>query len=566
MRLSVHKYHWLLVLALSSGLRADGPWLVDITTDSGLDFHHETGGDGHLYLPETMGAGGCVLDFDGDGAMDIYLVQSGNFPWNPEIGPGNRLFRNLGTGTFSDVTEKTGTGDRRYGQGAVCGDIDGDGDDDILVNNFGPNTYLRNRGDGTFEDVSGRSGLDDPNWSTSAALLDADSDGDLDVYVVNYLQYSLATHRECRQGQGDVVLYCHPDLYPAAPDHLFANQGDGTFRDDSLAANLVDKSGKGLGVVATDIDGDGLVDLYVANDSTPNFLYHNLGHGRFEETGLFAGVSFNEDGRTEAGMGVDAGDIDGDQRFDLFVTNLSLESNTLYLQGAPNFFTDATRPSGLQNLSLPVLGFGTDLLDIDNDGDLDIVVANGDLHSNVQLFNDGLSWKQPGQIFLNDGRGRFSELPGADVGDFATPRVGRGTLTVDLDQDGRLDLVVSYNQDRARAFHNEGPDGAWIGFRLTDRAPNHSAIGARITAVAAGRSQTASVMAGSGYASSSDPRVHFGLGPASDSVDVEVTWPDGTAQRWKSLGSRAYYILRRGEAPNRGSEPSRLDPGQCAGE
>jgi hypothetical protein len=261
-------------------------------------------------------------------------------------------------------------------------------------------------------------------------------------------------------------------------------------------------------------------------------------------------------------MGVDVGDVDGDLRLDLFVTNLSLETNTLYLQRAPNFFTDSTRPSGLQSLSLPVLGFGTDLLDLDNDGDLDIVVANGDLHPNVHQFNDGLSWRQPGQVFLNDGQGRFSELAGSEVGDFAIPRVGRGTLTVDLDQDGRLDLVVSYNQDSARVFHNQGPDGAWIGFRLTDQGPNRAAIGARITTVAAGRVQTASLLAGSGYASSSDPRVHFGLGAHSDSVDIEVTWPDGAAQRWKDLSPGVYYSLRRGKDPTSGSEHSRLDPSQ----
>jgi enediyne biosynthesis protein E4 len=526
-----------------------GLLFADVTTAVGIDFHHIHGGSGQRYLPETMGAGGCVLDFDRDGWMDLYLVQSGPLPGyhGPSDGT-NRLFRNKGDGTFEDVTARSGSGAAGYGQGAIAADYDGDGDTDLYVTNFGPNVLLRNNGDGTFTDVTVRAGVGDPSWSTSAAFLDADADGDLDLYVINYLDFSIATHRDCRRSHPAVSFYCHPDAYPMSPDMFYRNNGDGTFTNATAAAGLTDTTGKGLGVVVLDFDNDTRPDIYVANDSTPNFLYQNRGGGRFEEVGLVRGVAYNEEGKTEAGMGVDAGDVNGDGWLDLFVTNLSMEANALYL-GGKDSFTYATRTAGLYGPSLPVLGFGTDMLDVDHDGDLDLVVVNGDVLDNVELFNDGLSWRQKGQVFLNDGTARFTEMDGRRFPAFATPRVGRGSMTLDFDNDGHLDFLVSYNNDHARLFRHHGTSGHWIGFQLIGTGKNTGAIGARVTIESAYRSQVAEVKAGSSYLSSGDPRLHFGLGPASQADRVTIRWPNGDTQIVEHLPAGHYHVIVQAPLP-----------------
>ncbi len=522
------------------------PIFVDVTERAGIDFRHSHGASGQRYLPETMGGGGCALDFDGDGKMDLFWVQSGQLVGAIPQAVGHRLFRNRGDGTFADVTRAAGIAAiptrRGYGQGAVCADIDGDHDPDIYITALGPNLLLRNQGDGTFSEVAAELGIDDPAWSSSAAFFDADGDSDLDLYVVNYLDWTVENHRECRFARADLVQYCHPDVYPMAADHFYRQRTDGTFALADESAGLVDQTGKGLGVVVTDFDNDSRPDLYVTNDSTPNFFYRNLGQGKFAEEGLLRGAAFNEFGQTEAGMGVAAGDVNGDGFFDLLVTNLSLESNALYL-GGPAGFTYATRQAGLHGPSLMVLGFGTDWLDLDHDGDLDLVVINGDVLDNVEQIHDGLTFRQPGQIFLNDGRGRFTELPAAQVGDLAVPRVGRGSIVLDFDDDGRLDLAVAYNHDRARLFHHQGEVGQWIGFRLRGAGKNTGAIGARVVVFAAGRQQLEEVRAGSSYLTSSDPRLHFGLG-AADHVDrVVIHWPDGQTTELRNLAAGRYHSL-----------------------
>ena len=519
--------------------------LVDVTDQSGIDFVHVHGGSGRKYLPETMGAGGCVLDLDADGFMDVYLVQSGGVPGAPYEGPAvvNRLYRNRGDGTFEDVTERSGTGDGGYGQGAVCADYDNDGDPDIYVVNFGPNVMLQNNGDGTFEDVTGRAGVGDALWGSSAAFFDAEPDGDLDLYVANYVDFTVATHVECGKPSEGRVSYCHPDAYPMAPDVFYRNRGDGTFEDATTTAGFIDTVGKGLGVVAFDFDDDGDTDIYVANDATPNFLFENLGDGTFDEIGLFVGVGYNEEGLTEAGMGTDAGDVDGDGRFDIFVTNLSRETNALYLREADSF-SYATRHSGLHKPSYPENGFGTDLLDLDNDGDLDIFVANGHVTDNIELVDDSLSWKQPSQVFLNDGADIFTMLDPQNLEGLAVPRVARGSMTLDYDNDGRLDLLVMFNNDRARLFRNvfEPPSG-WIGFDL------ERGVGARVTVETSSGTMMDEVKAGSSYLTSSDPRLHFGLGADEAALRVTVRWPDGATKLLERIAGGQYY--RVGEDADR---------------
>ena len=535
-----------------SSRESEMPWLVDVSDAVGLDFVHHHGGTGERYLPETMGSGGCILDADGDGLLDLYLVQSGPLPGvaggRGEQASANRLLLQRRDAKGSVRFESSGAAaDPGYGQGALCADFDGDGDTDLYVTNVGPNTLWLNDGSGGLREVATEVGVDDPAWGTSAVAFDAEGDGDLDLYVVNYLEFTLASHRDCRHGASGISIYCHPDVYPPADDVFYRNQGpgpDGLPRFETVSlAELVDGPGKGLGAVAFDADGDGRTDLYVTNDSTPNFLFRNLGEGRFEEVGLFEGVAYNEEGKTEAGMGVDAGDVDGDGRLDLVVTNLSLETNALYL-GGPEGFVDARRQAGLHAPSYAVLGFGTDLLDLDNDGALDLLVTNGDVLDNVELINDALRHAQPGQIFRGDGAGRFSELAAKQVGDFATPRVGRGLAILDFDDDGRLDVLVSYNDDRARLFQNQtAASNHWIGFDLEGPGANTRAIGTRVTLEAGDRRWVDEVKAGSSYLTSSDPRLHFGLGTVETIDRVTLRWPNGQVDTWTDLAVDRYHRL-----------------------
>ncbi len=522
----------------------------DIAGAAGLDFVHVNGASSRKYLPEIMGPGGSVLDYDGDGWMDLYLVQSGRLPGSEVEVPasGNRLFRNRRDGSFEDVTQAALVGDTGYGMGAVAADYDNDGDTDIYVVNFGRDVLYRNNGDGSFSDVSEASGIEGQSWGSSAAFFDADGDGNLDLYVANYLDFTVAEHIDCGTPSKDIWSYCHPDVYDMETDVFYRGDGQGGFTDATEASGLLDISGhgKGLGVVAADLDGDGDTDIYVANDSTPNYLYRNLGGGHFEEVGLFTGTSHNDDGMTEAGMGTDAGDVNGDGWPDLIVTNLSAETNALYL-GGEEFFDYGTRNAGLYEGTLMQVGFGVDFLDIDNDTDLDIFVTNGHVIDNIELTDDAQSFRQPSQLFLNDGSGRFALVPAALSGDIAKPGVGRGTMTFDYDNDGRLDVVVTRNNEPVNLYRNEWQGtGNWIGFDLQGRDGNRDAIGARVTVEVAGRRIVEEKKAGSSYQSSGDPRLHFGLGKAESASQVTVRWPGGDKDTFKNLAGGRYYRLVQG--------------------
>ncbi len=530
---------------------ADGATFRDVSDRAGLDFRHLHGGTGRKYLPEIMGAGGAALDYDGDGWIDLYLVQSGPLP-GEDAGPQdtravNRLFRNLGPRpdgeiSFEDVTASSGAGIGGYGMGAVAADYDGDGDTDIYVVNLGPDALLRNNGDGTFSDATAAAGISSPLWGSSAAFFDADLDRDLDLYVVNYLDFTLEKHIDCGTPSRGILSYCHPDVYEMAPDVYFRNRGDGTFEEATGEAGLVDTTGKGLGVVATDLTGDGWPDVYVANDSTPNFLFRNRGDGTFLEAGLLLGVGYNEEGLTEAGMGTTVGDVNGDEYLDLFVTNLSAETNALYL-GGPQFFTYQTRQAGLFSGSYLPVGFGAELEDWDNDGDLDLLVTNGHVIDNIELIDDAQSFRQPSQLFWNDGAGRFTEAAPAAIGGLAEPRVGRGTISLDFDNDGRLDVLITFNNDRARLFRNElSGTGSWVGLELVERA---GGIGGLAKLESARQSMLAVRTAGSSYQTSGDPRLRFGLGDATTAERITVRWPGGDRQAFGGLAAGSDYRLDR---------------------
>ena len=528
----------------------------DVAAAAGLNFVHVNGASPRKYLPEIMGSGGAVLDFDGDGWMDLYLVQSGQLPGSEAqvAAGGNRLFRNRGDGTFEDVTAREGVGDKGYGMGAVSADYDNDGDPDLFVVNFGHDVLYRNNGDGTFSDVTSASGIDGSSWGSSAAFFDADADGSLDLYVVNYLDFAVSSHVDCGTPSKGIYSYCHPDVYEMEADIFYRGDGRGGFTDATVESGLQDTSGhgKGLGVVAADLDDDGDTDIYVANDSTPNFLFRNLGGGRFEEVGLFSGTSHNGDGMTEAGMGTDAGDVNGDGRLDIIVTNLSQETNALYL-GGDAFFDYGTRRAGLYGGSLMQVGFGVDLLDVDNDADLDILVTNGHVDDTIELKDDAQTFRQPSQLFLNDGTGRFALASAATSGDIAKPGVGRGTLTFDYDNDGRLDVVVTRNNEAVALYRNTWQTpGRFIGFLLQAAPGNRDAIGSRVTVEFDGRRTVEERKAGSSYQTSGDPRLHFGLGGAQRVSQVTVRWPDGQKQSFEDLAAGRYYRLVQGV---RDSEP-----------
>ena len=499
--------------------------LFEPATASGLDFTYRSGMSGELYFPEIMGGGGAWIDFDNDGDLDIYLVQGGHLGSETAEPMHDRLFRNdLGAEgpRFTDVTAEAGlTSMTGYGMGVAVGDVDNDGWTDLYITNFGSNHLLRNNGaDGsgvvTFTDITAETGTDDDRWSTSAAFVDVDHDGRLDLYVANYVDFRLSNHKRCVNEAG-VADFCGPRSYQPVTDRLWRNLGpDSTgkirFADMSADIGLLDVEGPGLGVVAADFNDDGRIDLFVANDQARNHLWLNEGDFRLREAGLESGSAMDSQGRVQASMGVDAGDVDGDGDLDLFMTHLLQEVNTLYLNDGNAFFTDRTTSSGLGSPSISVTGFGTSLFDADNDGDLDVVSVNGEVRMvpEQQAAGDPFPLRQPDHLFLNQGAGDFVDAH-ERVPVFAEPRVSRGAIVGDVDNDGDTDLLVTYIEDPARLLLNrQGQEQTWIGFRLLGNG--RDMLGAEVTLEGAGTPLRRRAHTDSGYLTARDPRVLFGLG------------------------------------------------------
>lgn len=513
-------------------------------------FLHRSGAAGRRYIVETMGSGLVLADLDGDDDLDLLLIDGA--PIEAEAcaaaPPRPRLLANRGDGTFEDRTEGSGIAFPVYGMGAALGDVDGDDDPDLVLTGFGAVRLFRNDGDLRFTDTTEGSGLEPSGWSTSAAFLDAEGDGDLDLYICRYVDFTVATHRECSLGR-DIPTYCSPSAYGGVADRLYRNRGDGTFEEVGAAAGIADGGGKGLGVVTGDLDGDGTVDIYVANDGTVNRFFRGRGDGTFEDRTLVSGTGYNEDGRTEAGMGIAAGDVDGDGAVDLLVTHLSSETHTLYRGEGDGYFRDATSPAGLAGPSLAMTGFGTAFEDVDRDGALDLLVANGHVIDNIAEFGDLFSYPQRDQLFLGDGGGRFVDARDWLGGD-ATPGVGRGLATGDVDGDGDIDVVVTQTDGPALLLRNVSAlDRHWLQVRLRGPRGNREAYGVRVTVLQGDRTLARTRWGGGSYLSATESDLWFGLGDVADPVELEVRWPDGAVERHEAVAIDRRVLLRPGEAP-----------------
>lgn len=526
---------------------------VDVTGASGIRFKHVNGESGQKYYLGTMGAGAAFLDYDNDGDLDLYILNGAPLPgFVSDTPPTNILYQNDGDGGFTDVTAEAGIGDTGYGMGCVAADYDNDGNQDLYVTNFGENVLYRNNGDGTFTDVTQAAGVGcGEKWSSSCAFLDYDHDGHLDLYVVNYLDYSIAQDghwRDWRNQRG----YGNPQVYEGISDTLYRNSGNGTFTDATQHAGVHNNSGKGLGVACGDYNNDGRIDIYVANDTTPNFLYRNRGDGRFVDIAPLVGVAYNENGVAEAGMGVDFGDYNGSGFLDIFITNFSYETNTLHEKHPDGTFTDVTDIAHLGESSFLKLAFGTKFFDADNDGDLDLFVANGHLHP---TDSDTLEYAQTNQLFQNTGNSFFLDISPQSGDYFSMKQVSRGAAFGDYDNDGDTDIfVVNLNQEGVLLRNEDGNRNHWLMIKTIGTKSNRDGIGTRVTVVTESGSQMREIQTGSSYLSGHDLRLIFGLGAETMVEAVKITWPSGLEQMLVDVEANQLLVITEGV----GAQPQQL--------
>ena len=502
---------------------------TDVAAASGVDFVHTNGATDDKRLPETDGSGVAFLDADGDGRQDLYFVNSGHMEGGRQ-GADNHLYHSVGEGRFERVPDAGGARGDAYGMGVLAGDPDNDGDADLYLTTWGRDQFYRDEGDAGFVDVTRSAGLGSTAWGSSATYLDFDNDGDLDLFVANYVGFELGTHPWCGRRDMDMRFYCDPRQYEPTTDLLYRNEGNGGFIDISAAAGISGR-GNGLGVISGDFDGDGRADLYVANDMSPNFLYRNRGNGTFSENGMLSGTALSADGASQAGMGVDAGDYDRDGDLDIVVTNYQLENNTLYRNDG-SYFTEASFNSGLGQVSLNYLGFGVGFFDWDNDTWLDLFVANGHVHDNIESYDPMVTYPQRAQVFRNLGAGKFVDVSD-DLGPAMQERyVGRGVAFADYDEDGDVDVALSSSGQPSVLLRNDGGNaGAWLRVHLQGTMSNRDGVGAWIRLHVGDDVQFHQVRAGTGYQSTSELTAHFGLGTAAGADSLWIEWPSGRRQR-----------------------------------
>ena len=535
------------------------PIFVDVTKEAGINFKHNNGKTEHKHVIETMGSGVVFFDYDADGNIDLYFVNSGPVPIDgisdktkSENGS-NVLYRNEGNGHFIDVTDAAGVGDIGYGMAASAGDIDNDGDADLYICNFEQDSLYENNGDGTFTNITEAAGIDNTLWSIASIFLDYDLDGDLDIFVVNYVIYKTSMPITKYKG---IIGYGHPRSYEGTVDVLYKNNGDGTFTDVAETAGLASKiegqtEGRGMAAVALDYNNDLYPDIYVANDTNRNFLYHNNGDGTFTDESLFLGVGYDENGVAEGSMGVDYGDYNGDGLFDIIIANS--EKATLYkLQklGEEEFlFTEASAESGLQQPTSPYVGFSPLFIDYDNDGHLDVFCANGhpqDATEALRLHNE--TYPQRDQLFHNDGNGSYVEVSKTSGQYFSEQFVGRAAASADYDNDGDIDIVIVNSNQRAILLRNEGGNRKnWLSVKLVGTRTNRDGIGSKVKIVSDKITQIAEVKSGSSYASGSDTRLLFGLYEAEKVDRIEVLWQSGIVQKLEKIDVNQMLIITETE-------------------
>jgi hypothetical protein len=517
---------------------------------SGISWAHVNGRSPMAHLPETVGAGCAFLDYDNDGWMDIYLVNSGKCDfYDPGKPLRNALYHNNRDGTFSDVTEKAGVTGNAYGMGVAVGDYDGDGFPDLYVTQYPHSILYHNNGDGTFTDVTAKAGVAAPGWATSAVWFDYDNDGRLDLFVCHFVDYSKEKLKFCGNVLTGERVYCIPTIYDPMPCWLFRNNGDGTFTDVSKESGISQPLAKAWGVVAGDINNDGLMDLYVTNDTVPNFLFANRGKGRFEEIGLLAGVGLSTFGKPRSGMGVDAADYDEDGWLDLFEANVDQEMYSLYHNNKDETFNDVALPTGIGSATRLMSGWGLKFFDYDNDGNLDLLLCNGHPDDKVDKRGVGVTYREPMLLFRNTGNS-FKNVSAESGPIFSQSLAGRGLALGDFDNDGSVDVLITQNNDAPVLLRNNaGRQNHWLGLRLVGKKANIDAIGAKVTYQAGDFRRHQFKVGGGSYLSSHDPRMVLGIGQRTKIDWLEVMWPQpsGLTQRFTDLPMDRYVTLVEGQ-------------------
>ena len=532
------------------------PQFTDQARAAGITHRHTFGGVEKKYILEAHGSGAAYFDYDNDGDLDLYVVNGSTFAtYEDKSGPGNFLYRNKGHGSFADMAAHAGVDDAGWGAGCAVGDINNDGHRDLYVTNYGANVLYLNKGDGTLVDIAASVGTAGDQYSSSAAFFDCDNDGDLDLYVANYVEFDVGdmpdevTQQKLCVFTGGIRVYCGPKGMVGAGDVLYRNEGENIFADITLTSGIAAANRNyGLGVVPADYDNDGDLDLFVANDETPNVLFRNNGDGSFTDAALLAGVAYNADGQEEASMGVHLGDFDNDGDADLYVTNFFRETNTLYRNEGSGNFADITTRLGLAAPTINRLGWGTGFFDFDNDSDLDLFVANGHVYPQVDQVATGSPYRQPNQLFSNLEGKKYAEVSGRAGSGLEIEKVSRGTAFGDYDNDGDVDIFISELNDTPTLLRNDGGNQLnWLTIQVTGTQANRDGIGTKIRLIAAGQTQWKTINGAASYLSHNDIRAHFGLGQAARVDLVELIWPDGSTQTMRNLPVNKLLFCRQGQ-------------------